>query len=117
MDSTTALSNPPPRSVRNTSTSVRGKSSVANAAMTRSAARPVSAPWPAMPLFARSMSGHAYAHLPPTRTYVRSLAEVGARPVAVELAVEDVREPGLVGPRLCGSDVCARTRPPCPAVS
>lgn len=47
---------------------------MANAAMTRPAARPVSAPWPAMPLFARLMSGHAYAHLPPTRTYVRSLA-------------------------------------------
>ena len=34
-----ASSNPPPRSVWNTSTSVRGKSSVANAAMTRSAVR------------------------------------------------------------------------------
>ena len=46
-----ALSNPPPWSVWNTSTSVRGKSSVANAAMTRSAVRPVSAPWPAMLVF------------------------------------------------------------------
>ena len=78
-----ALSNSLPRSVWNTSTSVRGKSSVANAAMTRSAVRPVSALWPAMLLFARSMSRHTYAHLPPTRTYahlpptrtyVRSLA-------------------------------------------
>ena len=69
-----ALPNPPPRSVRNTSTPVRGKSSVANAAMTRSAVRLVSALWPAMLLFARSMSRHTYAHLPPTRTYVRSLA-------------------------------------------
>jgi len=69
-----ALSNPLPRSVRNTSTPVGGKSSVANAATARSAARPVSALWPAMPLLAGSMSGHTYAHLPPTRTYVRSPA-------------------------------------------
>ena len=47
---------------------------MANAAMTRSAVRPVSALWPAMLLFARPDSRHAYAHLPSTRTYVRSLA-------------------------------------------
>lgn len=47
---------------------------MANAAMARSAVRPVSALWPAMLLFARSMSRHTYARLPPTRTYVRSLA-------------------------------------------
>ena len=69
-----ALSNSLPRSVRNTSTSVRGKSSVANAAMTKSAPRLIPAEWPAMLRFARSTSRHTYAQPPPTLTYVRSLA-------------------------------------------
>ena len=101
-----ALSNPPPRSVWNTSTSVRGKSSVANAPNTRLASRARPAEWPVMPLFARSMSRHTYAH-----AHVRQVTgQVGARPVAVELAVEDVREPGLVGPRLVRFGRSARVR-------
>ena len=48
-----------------------------------------------MPLFARSMSRHTYAH-----AHVRQVTgQVGARLAAIELAAEDVREPGLVGPR------------------
>ena len=101
-----ALSNPPPRSVWNTSTSVRGKSSVANAPNTRLASRARPAEWPVMPLFARSMSRHTYAH-----AHVRQVTgQVGARLAAIELAAEDVREPGLVGPRPVRFGPSARAR-------
>lgn len=56
-----ALSNSLPLSVWKTSISVRGNSSVANAASTRSAVRFVPVQWPAIARFARSMGRHTYA--------------------------------------------------------
>ena len=111
------LSNPPPRSVRNTSASVRGKPSVANAAMTRPAVRPVSALWPAMLLFARSMSRHAYAHLPPTRTYVRPPARWvrGSQPSNSRSRM--FASPASSARVLCGLNVLRAYAPACPAVS
>ena len=53
------------------------------------------------------------AHVRPLAadTHVRqATGQVGARLVAVELAVEDVREPGLVGPRLVWFERSARVR-------
>ena len=53
------------------------------------------------------------AHVRPLAAdaHVRQVTgQVGARLVAVELAVEDVREPGLVGPRLVWFERSARVR-------
>ena len=53
------------------------------------------------------------AHVRPLAAdaHVRQVTgQVGARLVAVELAVEDVREPGLVGPRLVRFGPSARVR-------
>lgn len=59
-----------------------------------------------MPLFARSMSRHTYAH-----AHVRQVTgQVDARLAAIELAAEDVREPGLVGPRPVRFGPSARVR-------
>lgn len=66
------------------------------------------------------MAGDAPARRVDERAHVRPLAadahvrqvtgRVGARLVAVELAAEDVREPGLVGPRLVWFERSARVR-------
>lgn len=78
---------------------------MANAAMTRPAVRPVSAPWPAMPLFARPMSRHTYAHSPPTRTYVRSLARWARGPWPSNSRSRMSASPAPSARVLCGSDV------------
>ena len=67
-----------------------------------------------------AVAGNAPVRQVDERAHVRPLAadaharqatgQVGARLVAVELAVEDVREPGLVGPRLVWFERSARVR-------
>ena len=84
---------------------------MANAAMTKSAPRLIPAEWPAMLRFARSTSRHTYAQPPPPDPHVRQVAgQVRARGVAVELAVQQVRELRLVGPRPVGLERLARVR-------
>ena len=107
-------SNPPPRSVRNTSTSVRGKPSVANAPNTRLESRARPAEWPVMPLFARPASRHTYAHSPPTRTYVRSPARRvrGSQPSNSRPRM--FASPASSARVLCGPDRLRAYAPACP---
>ena len=64
-----------------------------------------------------AVAGDAPVRQVDEQAHVRQVTgQVGARLVAVELAVEDVREPGLVDPRLvwfeCSARVRARHAPP-----
>ena len=105
-----ALSNSLPRSVWNTSTSVRGEverderghDQVGGAARVGTVAgdAPV-----------RQVDEQAHVRPLAADAHVRQVTgQVGARLVAVELAVEDVREPGLVDPRLVWFERSARVR-------
>lgn len=105
-----ALPNPPPRSVWNTSTSVGGEAERGERAQYQ--ARVPGPPG--------GMAGNAPVRQAGQQAHVRPLAadahvrqvtgQVGARLAAVELAAEDVREPGLVGPRPVRFGPSARVR-------
>lgn len=105
-----ALPNPPPRSVWNTSTSVGGEAERGERAQYQ--ARVPGPPG--------GMAGNAPVRQAGQQAHVRPLAadahvrqvtgQVGARLAAVEPAAEDVREPGLVGPRPVRFGPSARVR-------
>ena len=90
---------------------------MANAPNTRLASRARPAEWPAMPLFAGSMSRHTYAHSPPTRTYVRPPARWvrGSQPSNSRPRM--FASPASSARVLCGSDRLRAYAPACPAAS
>ena len=105
-----ALSNSLPRSVWNTSTSVRGEvergerghDQVGGAARVGAVAGDAPVRQVDEQAHVRPLAADAHAR--------QATGQVGARLVAVELAVEDAREPGLVNPRLVWFERSARVR-------